>query len=72
MIFIDEPWLNDNYTVPQSWMADTQASSSKIPIGKGGRLIICHAGSASEGFIKSCLLAFESKSTKEYQKEINA
>ncbi|XP_026313588.1 uncharacterized protein LOC113239591 [Hyposmocoma kahamanoa] len=72
VVFIDETWLNSNHTVPQSWTDDTKASSSKVPMGKGGRLIICHAGSAGGGFVNNALLAFESKSTKEYHEEMDA
>ncbi|CAH2238480.1 jg14089 [Pararge aegeria aegeria] len=72
VIFIDETWLNSNHTVPQSWTDDTKASCSKVPMGKGGRLIICHAGSAGGGFVNDALLAFESKSTKEYHEEMDA
>lgn len=72
VIFVDETWLNTNHTVPQSWTDDTKASCSKVPMGKGGRLIICHAGSAGRGFVNDALLAFESKSTKEYHEEMDA
>ncbi|CAG9090741.1 unnamed protein product [Plutella xylostella] len=72
VVFIDETWLNSNHTVPQSWTDDTKASCSNVPMGKGGRLIICHAGSAGGGFVDNALLAFESKSTKEYHEEMDA
>ncbi|RVE41290.1 hypothetical protein evm_014060 [Chilo suppressalis] len=51
---------------------DSEASCSKVPIGKGGRLIICHAGSASAGFVENSILAFQPKSTKEYHEEMDA
>lgn len=62
----DETRLNANHTVPQSWTHDTQAFSSKVSMGKSGRLIISHVGSAGKDFIKDFLLAYwlESKSTK--------
>lgn len=72
VIFVDETWLNANHTVSQSWTDDTQASCSKVPIGKGERLIICHAGSAGGGFVKDALLAFKSKTTNEYHEEMDA
>ncbi|XP_030039359.2 uncharacterized protein LOC115454785 [Manduca sexta] len=71
VVFIDETWLNANHTVSQTWTDDTAASTSKVPLGKGARLIICHAGSASQGFIPDCLLAFASKSTSDYHEEMN-
>jgi hypothetical protein len=33
----------------------------KVPIGKGGRLIICHAGSAASQFIPQNKLVFRLK-----------
>ncbi|RVE47858.1 hypothetical protein evm_007489 [Chilo suppressalis] len=57
VIFLDETWLK---------------FQPLLPIGKGGRLIICHAGSASAGFVENSLLAFQSKSTKEYHEEMDA
>ncbi|XP_045510352.1 uncharacterized protein LOC123705560 [Colias croceus] len=58
-------------TVRMIWTDDTAASTSKVPPGKGARLIICHAGSVSQGFIPDCLLAFASKTTRDYHEEMN-
>lgn len=71
VVFVDETWLNANHTVSRTWTDDTAASTSKVPSGKGARLIICHAGSASQGLIPDCLLAFASKSTGDYHEEMN-
>ncbi|KAL0830174.1 hypothetical protein ABMA28_003631 [Loxostege sticticalis] len=46
VVFLDETWLNANHTLSRTWTDNTRASSSKAPMGKGSRLIICHAGSA--------------------------
>ncbi|XP_026724790.1 uncharacterized protein LOC113491818 [Trichoplusia ni] len=70
VVFLDETWLNANHTVAKSWTDDTAQSSTKVPEGKGERLIICHAGTAS-GFVPNCLLAFKSKKTTEYHEEMN-
>lgn len=72
VVFIDETWLNANHTVSRTWTDGTKASTSKVPIGKGSRLIICHAGSAGVGFIENGLLAFASKNTSDYHEEMNA
>lgn len=72
VVFIDETWLNANHTVSRSWTDDTQASTLKVPMGKGARLIICHAGSAKYGFVENALLAFQSKTTNDYHEEMNA
>lgn len=71
-VFIDETRLNPNHTLSRSWTNDTQASSSKVPMGKGTRLIICHAGCAKYGFVENGLLVFESKTTADYHEEMNA
>lgn len=70
VVFLDETWLNANHTVGRSWTDDTAASASKVPSGKGARLIICHAGNAC-GFIDNCLLAFASKTTGDYHEEMD-
>ncbi|KAL0861408.1 hypothetical protein ABMA27_008952 [Loxostege sticticalis] len=41
-------------------------------MGKGSRLIICHAGSAGNGFVENGLLSFQSKNTTDYHEEMNA
>lgn len=71
VVFTDETWLNANHTQSKCWTDDTAASSSFTPIGKGERLIICHAGTA-KGFISNALLAFKSKKTGDYHEEMNA
>lgn len=70
VVFLDETWLNANHTVGKIWTDDTAHSSTKVPAGKGERLIILHAGS-SQGFIPNCLLSFKSKKTNEYHEEMN-
>ncbi|KAL0879287.1 hypothetical protein ABMA27_003066 [Loxostege sticticalis] len=52
------------------WTDDTAHASTKVPEGKGERLIICHAGN-TKGFIPNCLLAFKSKKANEYHEEMN-
>ncbi|CAK1594607.1 unnamed protein product [Parnassius mnemosyne] len=71
VVFVDETWLNANHTVSRSWTDETKASTSKVPIGKGSRLIICHAGSAGSGFFENGVLAFASKSTSDYHEEMD-
>lgn len=71
VVFTDETWLNANHTVSRSWTDDTAASTSAVPIGKGERLIICHAGTA-KGFVKDVMLTFKSKKSGDYHEEMNA
>lgn len=70
VVFLDETWLNANHTVSRSWTDDKAESTSKVPEGKGQRLIITHAGTSS-GFVPNCLLAFKSLKTTEYHEEMN-
>ncbi|PZC80145.1 hypothetical protein B5X24_HaOG215367 [Helicoverpa armigera] len=71
VVVLDETWLNANHTVGKMWADNTAHSSTKVPEGKGERLIICHAGNA-KGFIPNGLLAFKSKKTGDYHEEMNA
>lgn len=71
IVFTDETWLNANHTVSRSWTDDTAASTSAVPMGKGERLIICHAGTA-KGFVQDALLAFKSHKSGDYHEEMNA
>ena len=71
VVFLDETWLNANHTVGKMWTDDTPHASTKVPEGKGERLIICHAGT-SKGFVENGLLAFKSKKTGEYHEDMNA
>lgn len=70
VVFLDETWLNANHTVSRSWTDDTAESTTKVPEGKGQRLIITHAGTSS-GFVPNCLLAFKSVKTTEYHEEMD-
>lgn len=70
VVYLDETWLNANHTVGKAWTDDTAKSSTKTPEGKGQRLIICHAGTAT-GFVPNCLWAFKSVKTTEYHEEMN-
>lgn len=72
VIYLDETWVNQNHTKTYTWQSSTGQGGLKVPIGKGSRLIICHAGSANEGFIDSAQLIFQSKSTGDYHQEMNA
>ncbi|KAI5640202.1 DDE superfamily endonuclease domain-containing protein [Phthorimaea operculella] len=72
VVFLDETWLNANHTISSTWTDDSAQSTSKVPMGKGGRLVICHAGSAEKGFIQGNLLAFASKKTSDYHEEMDA
>lgn len=57
VVFLDETWLNANHNVSRSWTDDTAASTSTVPVGKGSRLIICHAGTIN-GFVEGSFFIY--------------
>lgn len=70
IIWLDETWINTGHSKKQGWTDDTVQGTMQVPIGKGGRVIILHAGS-STGFVPNCLLMFTSKKTSDYHEEMN-
>lgn len=70
IIWIDETWANTNHSLKKGWTDDTSSSTMVAPLGKGGRVIVLHAGSTS-GFVPNCSLVFSSKKTNDYHEEMN-
>jgi transposase len=70
IIWLDETWVNAGHCQMKGWTDDTAKGTFPIPVGKGGRIIVLHAG-CSTGFIPNCLLLFTSKKTNEYHEEMN-
>lgn len=70
VVFLDETWLNENVHHDKGWTNDTIKGTLKAPLGKGKRLIICHAGS-KKGWISAPPLVFESKKTGDYHEEMD-
>nr|CAD7392592.1 unnamed protein product [Timema cristinae] len=73
IVFTDETWCNSGHTTSKSWMDTTIASSSqarreglttgnKLPSGKGGRVILVHAGAE---------LIFHGKKDDDYHDEMD-
>ena len=71
-VYLDETWLNSGHTAGRCWLdADGNSGISGIPIGKGSRLIILHAGT-NERWVPGALLCFQSKHGKEdYHEEMD-
>ncbi|GBP32388.1 hypothetical protein EVAR_81195_1 [Eumeta japonica] len=67
---LGETWLNANHTLSKTWTDNTAGSTSAVPMGKGERLIICHAGTV-KGFVPDALLAFKSQKAGDYH-EMNS
>jgi len=58
VVYLDETWINQNHSRTRIWQNAEQTEGLKVPTGKGGRLIICHTGSAKYGFISDSKLIF--------------
>lgn len=70
-IYLDETWVNQNHTKQYIWQLSDKSGGLKVPTGKGGRLIVCHAGGA-KGFIAQCKWVFRSKkSDTDYHSQMN-
>ncbi|KAL4113021.1 hypothetical protein QTP88_016725 [Uroleucon formosanum] len=63
-----------NHTQGYIWQNPENTEELKVPIGKGARLIVCHAGSPSFGFVNNSKLVFRCKSgsTEDYHSQMNA
>lgn len=70
VVWLDETWVNTSHSKNTSWTDDSVPGTMAVPLGKGGRLILLHAGS-SKGFIPGCLMLFSSKKTNDYHEEMD-
>lgn len=73
IVYLDETWVNQNYTVQKCWTDTTSdhATGIKPPTGKGSRFIILHAGTKA-GFVKNASLIFQAKNDGDYHHQMNA
>ncbi|KAL4153697.1 hypothetical protein QTP88_001530 [Uroleucon formosanum] len=62
VVYLDETWVNQNHSRGTIWQNSENSEGIKVPTGKGGRIIICHAGSSAFGFVKGAKLIFLCKS----------
>jgi transposase len=70
IVWVDETWVNANHSRSKGWTDDSLLGTMSIPTGRGGRLIICHARTAS-GFVCNALLLFKSRKTGSYHEEMD-
>lgn len=72
IIYLDETWINVNHTKGKIWMCEDSDGKFEsplcVPLGKGQRFIVLHAGSEC-GFVPNGLLLFKSK-TNNYHEEM--
>jgi len=74
VVYLDETWVNQNHTRGYIWQNETNSEGLKVPTGKGSRLIICHAGSSSFGFVAGSKLVFrcQSGTNVDYHTQMNS
>jgi hypothetical protein len=72
VFYLDKTWVNQNHTLKYIWQDSASNGGLKVPVGKGSRLIVCHAGSTVTSFIPETKLVFRSKSTKDYHEAMTA
>uniref|UniRef100_A0A2S2P977 Tc1-like transposase DDE domain-containing protein n=1 Tax=Schizaphis graminum TaxID=13262 RepID=A0A2S2P977_SCHGA len=74
VVYIGEMCVDLNYTSGRIFQnSKNNKRGLKISSGKDSRLIVCHAGSSSFGFIKESKLIFRcDSSNKDYRTQINA
>lgn len=70
--YLDETWVNKNHSLKYVWQDSNRNGGLKVPLGKGGRLIVCHVGSAETGFVPGSKWVFRSKKTSDYHEEMTA
>lgn len=75
IVYLDETWVNQNHSRGQIWQNSQNTEGLKVPTGKGGRLLICHAGSSKFGFVNGSKLVLRCKSSAthpDYHTQMNA
>ena len=69
IVYTDETFLHSSHSTSKCWQSDDVTVN--VPISKGERLIIVHAGSR-QGFVRDAELMFKAKSsTGDYHDEMN-
>lgn len=64
--YLDETWINQNHARKRMWLGSNDEGGFKNqPVGKGQRLIVCHAGSARTGFVPDAKLIFKAVKSKD-------
>jgi len=52
IVYIDETWINQDNSRSMIWQNECSTEGLKVSTGKGGRLIVCHAGCSRYRFIQ--------------------
>ena len=70
IVYLDETWVDSGYTKQHCWQGPN-CDGIQVPLSKGQRLIIVHAG-GKNGFVQNSLLIYKaSSSCGDYHNEMN-
>jgi hypothetical protein len=53
--------VNQNHSLKYIWQDSNRSGGLKVPVRKGSRIIVCHAGSNKTGFVKDSKFIFWSE-----------
>lgn len=73
IVYLDETWVDTHHTASHQWTPPNPSDARKIPLNKGQRFVILHAG-CKTGFLPGCELVFKTLSTdgRDYHSEMNS
>ena len=66
---MDETWVDTNHTASHQWTSSNPSNNRKLPLGKGQRFVVLHAG-CEKGCLPGSDLVFKSISTDERENHI--
>ena len=53
IVYLDETWVDTHHTASHQWTPPNPSDARKIPLNKGQRFVILHAG-CKTGFLPGC------------------
>ena len=71
VVHLDETWLSAHHTCENCWIDYDGKGGLRVPFGKGGRLIILHAGWEQGWIADTELVCREKTGTGDYHQEMN-
>jgi hypothetical protein len=73
IVYLDEIWVDTHHTTSHQWTPPNPSDARKIPLNKGQRFVILHAGYKTD-FLPGCELVFKTLSTdgRDYHSEMNS
>ena len=74
IVYLEETWYDSHDTEEKIWIDSSKESNLSVPVSKGKRVAICHAG-LSEGFVDNALVLCGKDITKcyiEYHRDMNS